>query len=77
MEGVERTINVMYKSPILKRAIEILYMTQPWRDAVTLPLFKDNNREPSPDFVLDDEGYASRPLISFVAFAATAVSTSD
>lgn len=74
MEGVERPASVMYRSPVLKKAIEILYMTQPWRDAVTLVWSKDDNWEPS---LPDDEGYASCPPVSFVAFAATAVSTSD
>ena len=60
----------MYKSPVLKMAVEVLYMTHPWRRAVTLPWFKDDNMEPC----LKSSSTPSPP-ISFVAFAATAVST--
>lgn len=67
----------MYKSPILKKAIETLYMTQPWRAAITLPWFRDTDEwAPSPGSTPEEEGYAYRPPIEFVAFAASAVSLS-
>lgn len=75
IQGVERPIGVLFKSPVLKKAIEMLYMTQPWRDAITLPWFKDDSCEYSSVSAPDEEGYAFRPPISFVAFAAAAVST--
>ncbi|KAF9643410.1 hypothetical protein BDM02DRAFT_3223456 [Thelephora ganbajun] len=60
--GNERPPNTMYKSPILKKAIEMLYTTFPWRTAVKLPWFRGAT----------DRGYATCPPISFVAFAASA-----
>lgn len=66
----------MYRSPVLKKSIELLYMTPPWRTAIKLPWFKDHDDdwELTPDFVSNEEGYAFRPPVSFVAFAASAVS---
>ncbi|KAF9642813.1 hypothetical protein BDM02DRAFT_3132846, partial [Thelephora ganbajun] len=57
--GNERPPNTMYKSPILKKAIEMLYTTFPWHMAVKLPWFRGAT----------DRGYATCPPISFVAFA--------
>ncbi|KAF9642177.1 hypothetical protein BDM02DRAFT_3193750, partial [Thelephora ganbajun] len=51
----------MYKSPILKKAVEMLYTTFPWHTAVKLPWFRGAT----------DRGYATCPPISFVAFAAS------
>lgn len=77
MQGDQRPVNAMYKSPILKRAIETLYMTQPWRSAITLPWFKDtDNWESGPGSAPDEEGYAYCPPVTFVAFTASAVSPS-
>ena len=74
-QGHERPINGMYKSSILKRGIEALYMTPPWRTAIKLPWFKDDDWEPTPGpFVPNEESYAFRPPVSFVAFVASAVS---
>ena len=64
----------MYRSPILKKAIESLYMTMPWRTVIKLPWFKDDDWEPSDPYVPNEEGYAFRPPVSFVAFAVSAVS---
>ena len=50
----------MYRSPVLKKSIELLYMTPPWRTAIKLPWFKDHDDdwELTPDFVSNEEGYA-------------------
>ena len=55
----------MYKSPVLKRAMEHLYTTEPWRSAIRFPWFKEISRT--------DPGYKSGPPIAFVAFVASAV----
>ena len=51
MQGAERPAHAMYKSLVLKRAIEVLYMTQPWRNAIVLPWSKDNGWEPSSESI--------------------------
>ncbi|KAF9643884.1 hypothetical protein BDM02DRAFT_3191112 [Thelephora ganbajun] len=55
-------LDVPYVSPILKKAVEMLYTTFPWCTAVKLPWFRGAT----------DRGYATCPPISFVAFAASA-----
>jgi hypothetical protein len=56
----------MYKSPILKKAILILYTTEPWRTAISQPWLVD---------VEDYDGaFRAFPPVGFVAFAACAVS---
>ncbi|KAF9784419.1 hypothetical protein BJ322DRAFT_1021176 [Thelephora terrestris] len=54
----------MYKSPILKKAIHILYTTEPWRTAISQPWLVD---------VEDYDGaFRAFPPVGFVAFAACA-----
>ena len=73
-DGDEWPVDGMYKSLVLKHAIEMLYMTQPWRDVILLPWFKDDDLELSPVFDPNEDSYASRPPTSFVAFVAATVS---
>jgi hypothetical protein len=56
----------MYRSPVLKKAMELLYTTEPWKSAITFPWFKCLSR------VISD--YKTAPPIAFVAFVASAVS---
>ena len=58
----------MYTSRVLKRAMEFLYTTDPWRTAIQFPWFKELSRV--------DPEYRSSPPIAFVAFVASAVSRS-
>lgn len=58
----------MYKSPVLKEAIKILYTTEPWRTAIYQPWF-DNAQ-------WFDHSFKTELPFTFVAFAACAVSTS-
>ena len=74
IQGIECSIGGMYQSKVLKRVIEILYMIQPWRDAVTLPWLKGSNWESGVASATSEEVYAVHPPISFVAFTSTAVS---
>jgi len=65
----------MYRSPILKKTVEILYTSSPWRIAITLPWFNQESYNPGSNLIpLDGDGTASPPPTSFVAFAASAVS---
>ena len=58
----------MYRSPVLKKAVEILYMTEPWRTAIIQPWFEDVSGYCNE--------YKSTLPIAFLAFAACAVSHS-
>ena len=74
-QGDERPENAMYRSPILKKAIETLYTTSPWSAAINLPWLKDDGYHSGPQLTSsDNQGYTSCPPTSFVAFAASAVS---
>ena len=66
-QGVNPPPSVMYKSKVLKKAIKVLYMSQPWQKAIMLPWFEDDNQEP---ILNSASGPNSHLPISFVPFAA-------
>ena len=68
-EGPEdiRRPKFMYKSPVLKKAMEHLYTSEPWRSALAFQWYKNLSRV--------DPEYKTCPPVAFVAFIATAVSS--
>ncbi|KAF9782581.1 hypothetical protein BJ322DRAFT_1071707 [Thelephora terrestris] len=54
----------MYKSPILKKAVQILYTTEPWYTAISQPWFTDIEDS--------EQSFKMSPPAGFVAFAACA-----
>ena len=70
---IAETHSVGFFNRVTEHAIETLCVAQPWRDAILLPWFKDDDLELSPVFDPNEESYASRPLTSSVAFVAATV----
>jgi hypothetical protein len=65
-QGSEPPPAALYKSPILKKIIEVLYTTDPWRTAIIQPWVGGVS--------IRDQPFTVAPPITFVAFAAAAVS---
>ena len=65
-QGDVRSPDAMYRSPVLKKAMELLYTAHPWRSAIKFAWYKELSRI-TPD-------YKVTPPIAFVAFVASAVS---
>jgi len=61
-----------YRSPVLKKAIKALYMTQPWARVMKLSIHKDHRWDLDPR---PTDLYTFTPPVSFVALVATAVSS--
>jgi len=54
----------MYKSPVLKKAVKILYTTEPWRGAILQPWFDCSERfDESPETIIP------LPVVAFAACA--------
>ena len=65
-QGDVRLPDAMYRSLVLKKAMELLYTAHPWRSAIKFGWYKELSRV-TPD-------YKVNPLIAFIVFVASAVS---